>query len=150
MNVTGAATLGGALVTSVINGYSPALSDSYQIMTFGSVTGSFATETGLVIGGGLVFSPTFGSNNLDLVVSAGAAYTVTTTADSGAGSLREAIVAADASAGGFTINFNIPTVDEAIDVMSTVRWSDDKGVGLQFDGLRARDVWALNKYFEQL
>jgi hypothetical protein len=48
------------------------------------------------------------------------------------------------------INFNIPTVEEAIDVMSTVRWSDDKGVGLQFDGLRARDVWALNKYFEQL
>ena len=49
-----------------------------------------------------------------------------------------------------TINFHIPTVEEAIDVGSTVRWSDDKGVGLQFDGLRARDVWALNKYFEQL
>ena len=48
------------------------------------------------------------------------------------------------------ITFNVPTVAEAIDVGSTVRWSDDKGVGLQFDGLRARDVWALNKYFEQL
>ena len=49
-----------------------------------------------------------------------------------------------------TINFQVPTVEEAIDVGSTVRWSDDKGVGLQFDGLRARDVWALNKYFDQL
>jgi hypothetical protein len=49
-----------------------------------------------------------------------------------------------------TISFHISTVEEAIDVGSTVRWSDDKGVGLQFDGLRARDVWALNKYFEQL
>ena len=48
------------------------------------------------------------------------------------------------------ITFHVPTVEEAIDVTSTIRWSDDKGVGLQFDGLRARDVWALNKYFEQL
>ena len=38
---------------------------------------------------------------------------------------------------------------EPIEVGATVRWSDDKATGLQFDGLRARDVWALNKYFEQ-
>ena len=37
-----------------------------------------------------------------------------------------------------------------VEVGSTVRWSDAKGVGLQFDGLRARDVWALNEYFTQL
>ena len=49
-----------------------------------------------------------------------------------------------------SITFAVPTVEEAVEVGSTVRWSDDKGVGLQFDGLRARDVWALNKYFEQL
>jgi hypothetical protein len=48
------------------------------------------------------------------------------------------------------ITFNVPTVDEAIDVGGTVRWADDTAMGLQFDGLRARDVWALNKYFEQL
>ena len=48
------------------------------------------------------------------------------------------------------IHFSIPTIEEPIDVGSTTRWSDDKGIGLQFDGLRARDVWALNKYFEQL
>jgi hypothetical protein len=48
------------------------------------------------------------------------------------------------------ISFIIPTMAEAIEVGAVVRWSDDKTTGLQFDGLRARDVWALNKYFEQL
>ncbi|HTR52830.1 MAG TPA: PilZ domain-containing protein [Kofleriaceae bacterium] len=48
------------------------------------------------------------------------------------------------------IAFPVPTMEEAIEVGATVRWSDDKATGLQFDGLRARDVWALNKYFEQL
>jgi len=46
--------------------------------------------------------------------------------------------------------FKVPTMGEAIEVGSTVRWADGKGVGLQFDGLRARDVWALNEYFKQL
>jgi hypothetical protein len=49
-----------------------------------------------------------------------------------------------------TISFSVPTMAEAIEVGATVRWSDDKATGVQFDGLRARDVWALNKYFEQL
>ena len=48
------------------------------------------------------------------------------------------------------ITFNVPTIDEAIDIGATVRWADDNAIGIQFDGLRARDVWALNKYFEQL
>ena len=48
------------------------------------------------------------------------------------------------------ISFAIPTIEEPIEVGATVRWSDDTATGLQFDGLRARDVWALNKYFEQL
>ncbi|MBA3818125.1 MAG: PilZ domain-containing protein [Deltaproteobacteria bacterium] len=48
------------------------------------------------------------------------------------------------------IAFRVPTIDEAIEVGAIVRWSDAKGVGMQFDGLRARDVWALNEYFKQL
>ncbi len=46
--------------------------------------------------------------------------------------------------------FKVPNLDHTVDVGATVRWSDAKGVGLQFDGLRARDVWALNEYFKQL
>jgi hypothetical protein len=48
------------------------------------------------------------------------------------------------------IQFAVPSAHEPIEVGATVRWSDDQGTGIQFDGLRARDVWALNKYFEQL
>lgn len=48
------------------------------------------------------------------------------------------------------IVFRLPTIEEPIEVGATVRWSDSKGVGLQFDGLRAREVWALGEYFKQL
>jgi hypothetical protein len=48
------------------------------------------------------------------------------------------------------LQFQIPTQEEKIVVLSTVRWSTDSGIGLQFDGLRARDVYALTKYFEML
>lgn len=48
------------------------------------------------------------------------------------------------------LSFLVPTaVAHPIDVGSTVRWADGQGVGLQFDGLRARDVWALNEFFKQ-
>ena len=48
------------------------------------------------------------------------------------------------------ISFTVPTMPEAIEVGGTIRWSDDKATGIQFDGLRARDVWALNEFFKQL
>jgi hypothetical protein len=48
------------------------------------------------------------------------------------------------------ISFSIPTLEAPIEIGAIVRWSDDKATGLQFDGLRARDVWGLNKFFEQL
>lgn len=48
------------------------------------------------------------------------------------------------------VSFRVPTMSEAIEVGATVRWSTTEGVGVQFDGLRARDVWALNEYFKQL
>jgi hypothetical protein len=45
--------------------------------------------------------------------------------------------------------FKVPTLEHPIEVGATVRWAAGSGVGLQFDGLRARDVWALNEYFKQ-
>lgn len=44
----------------------------------------------------------------------------------------------------------LPQIHETIESRAIVRWLDDGGAGLQFDGLRARDVWALGKYFESL
>ena len=48
------------------------------------------------------------------------------------------------------LTFKLDTAEAPIDVGATVRWADDTSVGIQFDGLRARDVWALNEYFKQL
>ncbi len=52
------------------------------------------------------------------------------------------------------LRFKIPTQVELIEVDGEVRWAESEdgqthGLGVQFGGLRARDVWALNKYFEQ-
>ena len=47
------------------------------------------------------------------------------------------------------IAFHVPTLVDAIQVGCTVRWSNVEGLGVQFDGLRAREVWALNEYFKQ-
>ncbi len=46
------------------------------------------------------------------------------------------------------VKFRVPTQKDMIDVGAVVRWTDDQGFGVQFDGLRARDVWALGKFFE--
>jgi hypothetical protein len=37
-----------------------------------------------------------------------------------------------------------------VEGMAVVRWNGHGGAGVQFDGLRARDVYALGKYFETL
>ena len=67
LNVSGQAALNGALNISLLNGYSPPSGDSYRILTFGSRTGDFAVETGLYLGGGEGFSPTYDSSGLNLV-----------------------------------------------------------------------------------
>ncbi len=53
-----------------------------------------------------------------------------------------------------TLRFHIPTQPEAVEVAGDVRWvvntpgSDQVGIGIRFQGLRARDVWALNRFFQ--
>ncbi len=48
------------------------------------------------------------------------------------------------------VTFHIPTHSAAIEVGATVRWVSGATVGVQFDGMRAREVWSLNKFFESL
>lgn len=48
------------------------------------------------------------------------------------------------------LSFRIPTLEERIHIGASVRWSDESGAGLQLDGLRAREVWSLNRYFDSL
>ena len=52
------------------------------------------------------------------------------------------------------LKFRVPTQTEAIEVDGQVRWLEMedgqvRGIGIRFEGLRARDVWALNKFFEK-
>jgi hypothetical protein len=69
--VTGAATLDGTLALSLANGFEPDLGASYLVLDYGSHTGTFATITGLNIGNGKVFTPSYNAMNLTLTVTAG-------------------------------------------------------------------------------
>jgi uncharacterized protein (TIGR02266 family) len=57
------------------------------------------------------------------------------------------------------LRFRVPAQPEPIEVTGEVRWiekgskpdqdgQEGPGVGIRFDGLRARDVWALNRFFQ--
>jgi len=53
-----------------------------------------------------------------------------------------------------SLKFRVPTQAESIEVDGQVRWLEMdggalRGLGVRFEGLRARDVWALNKFFEK-
>lgn len=52
------------------------------------------------------------------------------------------------------LRFQLPTQPEPVEVSGDVRWvikkgaGDQSGIGIRFQGLRARDVWALNRFFQ--
>jgi type IV pilus assembly protein PilZ len=52
------------------------------------------------------------------------------------------------------IRFRIPSQTEPIEVGGEVRWVEaggpdqPPGMGVRFQGLRAREVWALNRFFQ--
>ena len=84
LTVTKQATLNGSLSVSLINGYTPAQGDSYQVLTFASETGNFSAEFGLYLGNGEGFTPTFNPSTnptaLDLVIAPQSLGTQTTVA----------------------------------------------------------------------
>jgi len=47
------------------------------------------------------------------------------------------------------VRLRLPGMGELVDVIATVRWRTGDQIGLQFDGLRAREVWALNQYLKE-
>ena len=53
------------------------------------------------------------------------------------------------------LRFQLPTQPEPVEVAGDVRWvvkkgaaGNQSGIGIRFQGLRARDVWALNRFFQ--
>jgi hypothetical protein len=47
------------------------------------------------------------------------------------------------------LRLTVPTQKDPIEIGGTVRWVNDEGFAVQFDGLRAKDVWTLGKFFER-
>jgi Tfp pilus assembly protein PilZ len=48
------------------------------------------------------------------------------------------------------LEFRIPNREQPIHIGGEVRWVNKAGLGVQFDGLRAGEVWSLNQLFESL
>ena len=105
LHVGGAASLAGTLNINEIVPFTAAGGQSFQVMSFGSKSGDFATYNGLNPASGASFNPSFSSTALTL--NAVTTFTVTNTNDSGAGSLRQAILDANTHAGLDKITFNI-------------------------------------------
>lgn len=51
---------------NIVSPYSPADGETFQIITFGTRSGDFTTTTGLNLGGGKSYAPTYGANDLVL------------------------------------------------------------------------------------
>lgn len=48
------------------------------------------------------------------------------------------------------VRFEVPGSQVRIDATAVVRWHKPSGFGVQFHTLRAREVWALNRWFSKL
>ncbi len=66
--ISGAATLGGTLAISLINGFEPNIGDTFTIMTFGSHSGDFAAVSGAGIPNGKMFQKTVNATSVVLQV----------------------------------------------------------------------------------
>lgn len=105
LQVGGTATLNGQLTFAPIALFNPVAPSTFNVLTStGTRTGTFATTS--LPGGG---SATYAANGASVVFAAApTGFVVTTTNDTGPGSLRQAILDANANGGLDTITFNIP------------------------------------------
>ena len=67
--VNGNATIDGTLEVTLINSFLPSAGTAVQPLTFASRSGTFATITGLSLGGGLFLAPTYGTTGFTLTTN---------------------------------------------------------------------------------
>ena len=63
---TGTVTLNGALNVTLVNGFTPALGDTFTVLTFPSRSGTIPTLTGLLLGGGIQLDTVWTATSLRL------------------------------------------------------------------------------------
>ena len=66
--VSGTAMLGGTMDVALINGFQPALGNTFQPLTFASSSGTFGFYNGIVLGNRLLLDPSLNPTNLTLTV----------------------------------------------------------------------------------
>lgn len=71
LNISGELSLGGILEVSLINDFVPALGDTFEVLTYGSVVGEFDTLTGLDLRNGLYLKPVADDTSYSLSVVEG-------------------------------------------------------------------------------
>jgi hypothetical protein len=69
VDVLASCALGGNLDVALIDGFTPGLGDSFEVLTCGALTGGFAMIGGRALGGGLILEPQYSANSLMLVVT---------------------------------------------------------------------------------
>ena len=109
---SGGATLGGTLSIGLANGYGPTTGDSFQVMSFGSHSGNFATFNGTV-GGVAFFQPVLNDTNLSVNAT-------NTAADLTVGSIT--VPANGLVNQNITINYTVNNVRDT--PTTTDRWQD--------------------------
>ena len=81
LNATGDVGLDGTLNLTLINGFHPNVDDTFEIMTFPSRSGQYATTNGLDIGNGRTFQVNYSATNVVLTVVSNAILSVQTPAE---------------------------------------------------------------------
>ena len=70
--VTNGASLNGTLNVKLVNGFVPAIGNTFTILTASAVSGTFATVNGLSINSGEHFDPpVYNANSVTLTVASG-------------------------------------------------------------------------------
>jgi hypothetical protein len=70
--VSNGVSLGGTLNLKVVNGFTPAIGDTFTIVTGSAVSGTFSTVKGLSINSAEHFAVSYGANSVTLIVVSGA------------------------------------------------------------------------------
>ena len=114
LTVTGTATLDGTLQVSLIDPFTPAVGDSFTIMTYASRTGTFTTEDLPALGAGLDWEIDYDPTEVTLtVVTSSSGGTITGTVTyTGTKGFNPVTV-------GLFINPNGPPLDPPVDVSSS-------------------------------